>query len=67
LPTRRPLEDAALHGRGASAADHSQSGDIDKDPVIRLYGVEMGRLMVVVIDHDPDSVDDGDGRHFVPR
>jgi hypothetical protein len=29
--------------------------------------VEMGRLMVVVIDHDPDSVDDGDGRHFVPR
>jgi len=26
--------------------------------------MKMGRVMIVVINHDPDSVDDGDGRHF---
>jgi len=44
-----PLYDAALHGSRAGTADHPQPSDLDKNPVIGLYGVKMGRLMVVVI------------------
>jgi hypothetical protein len=54
LMLSRPTENSTLHGRGSGAGEDYQPGDLDKDLVFGLHSMEMGWVVVVIIDRDRD-------------